>query len=357
MEKNSRLLRIGVLGAGPISQSAHFDACRKAKNAELYAICDAAGDLAERAAAVHGPRVVYTDFDAMLADPLVEAVIIGAADAFHVPLSQKAVVAGKHVLVEKPLGLTIEECESLRRPVQSAGVVFQIGNNLRFDPGNAFARRFVVEELGQMLSFKGWYHDSTLRYSMTDNLQPIPFTSQNTLKPASNPKADKRRYFLLTHGSHLVDLARFLAGEITSLRARLVEKSGAFCWFVEVDFASGCLGHLDLHIPIQGDFEEGYQISGEWGSVRARGYLPWFYKSSEVECFSIRDRQYHRPLGEDAFSYKLQVEGFAAAILDGAPQHGAGLEDGIAAVRALAAIARSVETGERVFLNEVSGGV
>jgi predicted dehydrogenase len=357
MEKQPRLLRIGVLGAGPISQSAHFDACRKAKNAELYAICDAASDLAERVAAVHAPKVVYNDFDAMLADPLVEAVIIGAADAFHVPLSQKAVAAGKHVLVEKPLGLAIEECEALRQPVQSAGVVFQIGNNLRFDPGNAFARRFVVEELGQMLSFKGWYHDSTLRYTMTDNLQPIPFTSQNMLKPASNPKADKRRYFLLTHGSHLVDLARFLAGEITSLRARLVEKSGAFCWFVEADFASGCLGHLDLHVPIQGDFEEGYQISGEWGSVRGRGYLPWFYKSSEVECFSIRDRQYHRPLGEDAFSYKLQVEGFAATILDGTPQHGASLEDGIAAVRALVAIARSVETGERVFLNEVSGGV
>ena len=357
MEKKTRLLRIGVLGAGPIAQNAHFDACRKAKNAELYAICDAAGDLADRMAAVHAPRAVYHDFDAMLADPLVEAVIIGVADAFHVPLSQKAVAAGKHVLVEKPLGLTIEECEALRQPVQSAGVVFQIGNNLRFDPGNAFARRFVLEELGQMLSFKGWYHDSILRYTMTDNLQPISFTSQNTLKPASNPKDDKCRYFLLTHGSHLVDLARFLAGEIASLQARLVEKSGVFCWFVDVDFASGSLGHLDLHVPIQGDFEQGYQISGEWGSVKGRGYLPWFYKSSEVECFSIRDRQYHRPLGEDAFTYKLQIEGFAAAILDGAPQQGAVLEDGIAAVRAMVAIARSVETGKRVFLNEVSGGV
>jgi predicted dehydrogenase len=357
MEKKSRLLRIGVLGAGPISQSAHFDACRKAKNAELYAICDAARDLADKMAAVHEPRLVYYDFDAMLADPQVEAVIIGVADPFHVPLSQKAIAAGKHVLVEKPLGVAIEECEALRQPLQAAHLVFQIGNNKRFDPGNAFAHKFVVEELGQMLSFKGWYHDSTLRYAMTDNLQPIPFTSQNTLKPASSPKADKRRYYLLTHGSHLVDLARFLAGEIVSLRARLNEKFGAICWFVDLEFASGSLGHLDLHVPVQGDFEEGFQITGEWGSVKGRAYLPWFYKSSEVECFSIRDRQYHRPLGEDAFSYKLQVEGFATTILDGTPQHGASLEDGIAAVRALAAIARSVETGERVFLNEVSGGV
>ena len=59
MTKDDRLLRIGVLGCGPIAQFAHFDACRKARNAELYAICDVADDLRERMAAVHRPRVAY----------------------------------------------------------------------------------------------------------------------------------------------------------------------------------------------------------------------------------------------------------------------------------------------------------
>ena len=49
--KDERCLRIGVLGCGPIAQFAHFDACRKARNAELYAICDLADDLRERMAA------------------------------------------------------------------------------------------------------------------------------------------------------------------------------------------------------------------------------------------------------------------------------------------------------------------
>ena len=48
MSEQQRLLRVGVLGAGPISQAAHFEACRKAKNAELYAICDVAEDLLEQ---------------------------------------------------------------------------------------------------------------------------------------------------------------------------------------------------------------------------------------------------------------------------------------------------------------------
>ena len=78
--------------------------------------------------------------------------------------------------------------------------------------------------------------------------------------------------------------------------------------------------------------------------MTGRVHLPWFHKSSDVECFSARDRQFHRILGEDAFTYKLQIEGFAATILDGVPQAGASLDDGLAAVQAMVAIARSVET-------------
>ena len=78
--KDERCLRIGVLGCGPIAQFAHLDACRKAKNAELYAICDLADDLRERMQEVHRPQVAYADYDAMLADPRVEAIIIAIAD-------------------------------------------------------------------------------------------------------------------------------------------------------------------------------------------------------------------------------------------------------------------------------------
>ena len=357
MKKEDRLLRVGVLGCGPISQFAHFDACRKARNAELYAICDRAEDLVMKMAAVHEPRVTYHDFDQMLADPRVEAVIVAAADQFHVPLCRKAIEAGKHVLVEKPLGATVEECEQLSRLVRKSNRLMQIGNMKRFDPGIAFAQRFIREEMGQLLAIKAWYCDSTYRYTMTDNLQPIPVLSGNALKPDGNPKADKRRYFLLTHGSHLVDTARFLGGAIEAVHARVVEKFGAYCWFVEVDFADGGIGHLDLTIAVRMDFHEGFQVYGEHGSVLAKTYLPWFFKSSDVECFSTRDGQYHRPLGEDAHFYKLQVEGFADCILKGDPLRGAGVEDGVAAVRCLVAIARSAEVGSRVHLADVAGGL
>ena len=141
------------------------------------------------------------------------------------------------------------------------------------------------------------------------------------------------------------------------MRARLSERYGAYCWFVDIGFANGALGHLDLTIAVRGDFEEGFVVQGEHGSVRGRAPLTWYHKATEVECFSVRDGVFRRPLGEDAHSYKLQIEGFAATILDGAPQTGASVDDGTEAMRAMVAIARSVETGEEITLASVEGGV
>ncbi|GMU92307.1 MAG: hypothetical protein AMXMBFR4_13650 [Candidatus Hydrogenedentota bacterium] len=361
IQKEDRLLRVGVLGCGPIAQIAHFDACRKARNVELYAICDFAPDLVQRMAAIHGPCAAYQRFDDMLADPRVEAVLIATADQFHVPLCMQALEAGKHVLVEKPLGVNIEETETLRRHVlerqKSGRLVFQVGHNRRFDPGVSFARRFIRDEIGRLMAYKAWYCDSTERYTMTDNLQPIPISSSAAKRPEGNPKADKRRYFMLTHGSHLVDTARFLAGPVESVTARLVERFDAYCWFVLVDFASGAVGHLDLTVPLRGDFQEGFQIYGEFGSVYGRIPLPWYHKCGEVECFSVKDRTYRRVLGEDAYTYKLQLEGFADAILHGKPQQGTTVDEGVHAMRAMVAIARSVESGMPVQLQDVTGGV
>ncbi len=279
------------------------------------------------------------------------------ADQFHVPAASVAIEAGKHVLVEKPMGVGVEECEDLRERVLASGLVLQVGTEKRFDPGIAFAHRFIREEMGEMLALKAWYCDSLYRYAMTDALQPIPLASGETRRPKGDPKADRRRYDMLAHGSHLLDTARFLGGEIVSLRARLVEKFGARCWFAEAEFADGSVGHFDLTIAVRMDWHEGFQIYGEYGSVIGKTYNPWYLKSSDVECFSTRDGRYHRPLGEDAHFFRLQVEGFADRILRGVPTLGADVDDGLAAVRGMVALARSAESGERVLLSEAEGGV
>jgi predicted dehydrogenase len=357
MSGEGRALNVGVLGAGQISQAGHFEACRKAENAELYAVCDVAEDLLERVAAIHAPKKVYGDYDAMISDSDVDAVIVAIADKFHVPMALRALEAGKHVLVEKPMGVTVEECEDLREAARASGLVVQVGTEKRFDEGIAFARDFIREQMGEMIALKAWYCDSTHRYTMTDALQPVIESSERARRPEGNPKADLRRYYVLGHASHLLDTARFLGGEIETIRTRLIEKFGAYCWFSEVEFADGSAGHLDLTIKVRMDWHEGFQIYGEHGSVIGKTYNPWYYRSSDVECFSEKDGQYHRLLGADGHFFRRQVEGFADSILDGAPMRGAGADDGLAAMRGMVAMARSAETGEAVRLAETGGGV
>lgn len=359
IQKESRLLRIGVLGAGPIAQIAHLEACRKGRNTQLYGLCEAAPDLLARVAAMHRPQRSFTRYADMLADPQVEAVIVGVADQFHAGLALQALKAGKHVLVEKPMGVTVAECEALRDAALSSGLILQVGHNRRFDPGVMHARHFIQERIGGLMSAQFWYYDSVHRYSMTDALQPFIETSGQRLVPPGNPKGDRRRYLMLAHGSHLTDTARFLSqSEIVQARSRLLERFDRRCWFVDVDYADGSLGHLELTITVAGDFEEGFRIQGELGSVNGRLPISWYHKSGSVECFSTADDLYTRPLGQDGHGYRRQLEGWADTILHGKPQWGANVHDGLASMRAMVAIARSAATGgDWVALESVSGGV
>lgn len=354
---DGRRLKVGVLGAGQIAQAAHFESCAKAVNADLHAICDVAEDLCKRMAATHGAEKTYFDYAQMLADPEIDTVIIATSDEFHVPATKLALEAGKHVLCEKPVGLTVEEVEALRPLVKSSAKILQVGHMKRFDAGLQAAKHFIDTEMGEFVALKAWYCDSTHRYANTDAVQPLVVGSANARKPAQNPKADLRRYYMLAHGCHLIDTARYFAGDIISVQARLSERSGICCWFVDVEFASGALGHLDLTVAVRMDWHEGFQIYGKNGSVLGKTFNPWFYRSSEVDIFRESTGAYSRTLGADGHFYRRQLEGFADVILNGAEMTGANLEDGIASVRAMVAIARSVESGKRVNLADVSGGV
>ena len=350
-------VNIGVLGCGQIAQAGHFDSVTKARNARLHAICDVAGDLVERFAVTHGAARSYTDYDAMLADSQIDAVIIATADAFHVPAALAALRAGKHVLCEKPLGVTLEEVEALRAAVAKSGLKLQVGHMKRFDPGLQSAKRFVDDEMGEMLAFKGWYCDSTHRYPMTDAVQPLIVTSEARRKPDRDPKADLRQYYMLAHGCHLVDTARFLCGEIVEVKARHLKRFGAHSWFVDVGFASGALGHLDLTVAVRMDWHEGFHLYGEHGSVVARTFNPWYFRSSEVDIFRESTGESTRVLGADGHFFRRQLESFADAILNDRPVSGADVEDGVASVRAMLAIARSANSGETVRLADVSGAI
>jgi predicted dehydrogenase len=357
MSKDERLLKVGILGCGPIAQAAHFESAVKAKNVELYAICDVAEDLLQRMACTYKPTKMFLDYNEMLADSELDAVIIATSDSFHVPATIAALKAGKHVLCEKPLGVSVEEVEQLKEVVTASGRVLQVGHMKRFDAGIQSVKTFIDTEMGLPLAFKLWYCDSTHRYQVTDAVQPLIIRSAYAKVPPINPKADLARYYMLAHGCHLLDTARFLGGEILEVEARLLNRYNAYCWFVDVTFASGALGHLDLTVAVRMDWHEGFQIYGEHGSVLATTYNPWMNKTSDVEIFHEATATTTRVLGADGHFYRRQLEGFATSALENTAMTGANIDDGLASVRGMVAIAQSVKSGKAVQLASVTGGV
>jgi len=350
-------LNVGILGCGPIAQAGHFESVTKARNTKLHAICDVADDLVMRFAVTHGAETTYRSYDDMLADPQLDAVIIATADAFHVPAALAALAAGKHVLCEKPLGVTLQEVEQLEAAVRASGLKLQVGHMKRFDQGLQSAKDFIDGDMGQMLAFKAWYCDSTHRYAMTDAVQPLIVRSAAQRRPSKDPKADLERYYMLAHGCHLVDMARYLCGDIVEVQARHLQRFGAYSWFVDVEFANGALGHLDLTVAVRMDWHEGFQLYGENGSVLAKIFNPWLFRSSEVDIFREATGSSSRILGADGHFYRRQLESFADAVLNDSPVSGADITDGVASVRAMLAIGQSARTGKPVRLADVTGSV
>jgi predicted dehydrogenase len=105
------------------------------------------------------------------------------------------------------------------------------------------------------------------------------------------------------------------------------------------------------------DWHEGFQVYGERGSAVGKIFNPWYYKSSEVEIFRESEAAYRRVLGADGHFYRRQLEGFADVVLHGVAMRGASIEDGVASVRAMVAIAQSARSGKPVALADVSGEV
>lgn len=141
------------------------------------------------------PEKTFADYDQMLADPALDAVIIATADAFHVPAAIKALKAGKHVLCEKPAGISIEETALLAelgvyRPSDLYGRPYEA---LRSgDPaGQSLYRRRHGPDGGAEGMVAA---DSSWRYPMTDALQPLIASSAQSKRPLGDPKADKQRY-------------------------------------------------------------------------------------------------------------------------------------------------------------------
>lgn len=151
------MIRYAVIGAGWISQEAFLPGVAQSGNSTIAAIVT--GDLAKgaRLAAFHNiPQVVsYDDYDALLASDAIDAVYIALPNAMHADYAIRAARAGKHIMVEKPLAVSVSEAEAMIAAADAAGVFLMTAYRLHNEPGTlAVLERIAKGDIGTPLIFQ-----------------------------------------------------------------------------------------------------------------------------------------------------------------------------------------------------------
>ncbi|MFC4948692.1 Gfo/Idh/MocA family protein [Pseudonocardia sp. GCM10023141] len=342
-------VRVALVGCGRIAQVAHLPALEKANGIELVAVCDPSEHVALAVAARYGIDAVHIEAKEVFADPGVEAVLIAAPDRFHFDLVEDALEAGKHVLIEKPIASTVEQAARLVEMVAAAGVTLQVGSMKRHDPGLQFTRRFVREKVGEVRSFNAWYRIGSLRPGIEATLFPRTFDDPAARKVEAEFKSDRERYLLATHGSHVFDTVRYLLGEVRSVTATHRGFGRDHVWNLLVTMASGAIGTATITVDVPGDGAEGIQVFGSLGHSTTHTHFPFFRRASDVLAYSSEDGLTVSPVPDDTDAYERQAEAFASAVRgEASPDPDAA--DGLAAVRLIDAVQRSVTSGSEVEL-------
>ena len=148
------MLNIGIIGCGKIAQVRHIPEYEANPSARLAGFFDLNAERAAKIAEEQGGRA-YDSYQALLADPAIDAVSVCSANSSHAQIAIAALLAGKHVLCEKPMATTLEDCEKMQAAAEKSGKYLMIDQNQRLAKAHTEARRMVQSGLiGKVLTFR-----------------------------------------------------------------------------------------------------------------------------------------------------------------------------------------------------------
>lgn len=147
------MLKIGIIGCGKITEVRHAPEYAENPNCQLAAFFDVVPERAKALAEQYG-GTAYDSIEALLASD-VDAVSVCVANAYHAQTSIQALKAGKHVLCEKPMATTPEDCEAMVAAAKAAGKFLMIGQNQRLAKAHVKAREIIAGgEMGKVITFE-----------------------------------------------------------------------------------------------------------------------------------------------------------------------------------------------------------
>ncbi len=339
-------LQVAVVGCGTISRQ-HIEALAHSDGrASLCALCDTDLAKAEAAREVYRAALgqpaeveILTDYGRVLQDPRVEAVDLLLPHHLHAEMTIAAARAGKHILCEKPLALTLVDCDRMAAAAQEAGVVLMHGENLRFAEAVDQAAEVVGSgRLGTLVGLQATYaHWQSTALNLDWRTRPDQSGGGH----------------LMDGAIHFVDVLRHLGGEISHVQAmatRFRPELGAQSEDTGVLNFRYAAGHLG-------------QMFASHAS-RGRGAAPMLTVFGTEGCLSLAPFGAERPvmifphnapreeLGEQSGwqrTFDREIAHFIEVVRDGVPLR-ATPQDGRANVQVILAAYESIRSGREIAI-------
>lgn len=276
-------MKFGIIGCGGIADRRTIPGMLKSKKVTITAVEDISEELTQNVAKKYSIGSSYTNEDDLIRNDDVEAVYIGTPVWVHGEQIQKAADAGKHILCEKPLAISIKETEKLIDYCEKRNVVLQVGFMMRYHGYHIKAKEMVDSKvIGNPVMGRG---QLTCWYPPMENAW-----RQDPAKGGGGA--------LMDMAIHTVDILRYLFGEVsavssfngTETHGYPVEDSGV----ILLRFQNGAYGVCDSFFNIPDEAAKGVlEVYGTRGSLMAEGTISQVVGGTMIAYLQGEDRGYN----------------------------------------------------------------
>lgn len=345
------MLRIGVIGCGKIAQVRHIPEYVDNPDVRLAGFYDLNQERAERIREQYG-GIVYRNYQDMLKDDSVDAVSVCTANSSHAEITIAALKAGKHVLCEKPMALSLKECEAMVHAAEESGRYLMIGHNQRFVRTHAKARQLIVEGcIGKIVSFKSTFaHSGPETWSIDPGKSVWFFDKERAVLGA-----------MADLGIHKTDLVQYLTGsrvtEVTAYMGTLDKcyedgsligvDDNAFCIYRMED---GSMGTVSVSWTCYGKEDNSTILYGTKGVMKLYSH-PEHSIVLEMRDGSTVFYDIDRIQTNDNQTKSGVIDLFVTCLKEQTPPEISGKE-ALSAMRAVFAAVESSESGKKVVVRQ-----
>lgn len=350
------MLKVGVIGVGSISHN-HIKPYLNNEKVELVALCDINEQRLTEKGKKYGVTELYTDYKELLKNEEIDAVSICTWNNTHAEISIAALEAGKNVLVEKPLSMTVEEALAVEETVKKTGKLLQVGFVRRHGDNTNILKQFIDQgDLGEIYYAKasclrrlgnpgGWFSDKTKSgggplIDLGVHMIDICWYMMGRPRPVS---VSGNTYSQLGNRSHIENLSFYKAADYDPTLNDVEDLANAL-----IRFENGASLYVDVSFTLQAKQDELFvKLFGDKGGAEIEPELAIVTEKNNT-ILNVAP-QIDKLSFDFERSFANEINHFVECCLNG-EESIAPVSDGVQVMKMLNAVYESSKTGKEIQL-------